>query len=286
VKIVVTGAGGMLGRDVVAAARSEAHEVIGLNRADLDVTDGDAVERCLQEAGPDAVINCAAWTDVDGAEENESQAATVNVDGARNVATAAAHAGATVLYPSTDYVFDGSKDGPYVESDSTAPLNAYGRTKLAGEGATAATNPRSLIVRTAWLFGPGGKNFVETMLRLAADRDSVDVVRDQVGCPTYTGHLAAGLLLLVEENGHGVRHMAGEGTCSWFEFAREIFNQASVDCDVVPTTSDSVERKAKRPANSALISTHETPIVLPRWQRGLSDYLATRARSHAREAVS
>jgi dTDP-4-dehydrorhamnose reductase len=286
VKIVVTGAGGMLGRDVVAAARSEEHEVIALDRADLDVTDGDAVARRFEDAAPDAVINCAAWTDVDGAEDNESKAAAVNVDGAANVAAAAARLDAAVLYPSTDYVFDGSKDGPYVETDSTAPLNAYGRTKLAGEAATAAANPRSLIVRTAWLFGPGGNNFVETMLRLAADRGSVSVVRDQVGCPTYTGHLAAGLLLLVEEHGYGVQHMAGSGSCTRFEFARAIFSQAGVDCEVVPTTSDQVHRKAKRPANSVLISAREAPIVLPPWQRGLSDYLAARATSQAREAVS
>jgi dTDP-4-dehydrorhamnose reductase len=233
------------------------------------------------------VINCAAWTDVDGAEENEEEAAAVNADGAGVVAAAAASARASVVYPSTDYVFDGSKDGPYVESDQPAPLNAYGRTKLGGEAATAAANGRSFIVRTSWLFGAGGANFVETMLRLASERGAVTVVQDQVGCPTYTAHLAAGLLHLVGSSDHGMHHLAGAGSCSWFEFAQEIFDQAGVACEVSPATGDKAGRKARRPANSVLTSERPVPIALPPWQRGLADYLRARAASGAaaREAI-
>jgi dTDP-4-dehydrorhamnose reductase len=273
----------MLGQDAVALANSQGHDVVGLDHADLDVTDAAAVDRSLERAQPGGVINCAGWTDVDGAEEHEDEAAAVNAEGAGNVASAAARVGAAVAYLSTDYVFDGSKHGPYVESDAPAPVNAYGRTKLGGESATTEANPRSFVVRTAWLFGPGGDNFVETMLRLGSDRDSVTVVRDQIGCPTYTGHLAAGLLILVQGDAYGVHHMAGAGTCSWFQFAEEIFTQASAPCEVTPASSETMNRKAKRPANSALASARETPIVLPPWQRGLSDYLAVRIQT--REAV-
>ena len=165
------------------------------------------------------VINCAAWTDVDGAEEAEEAAFAVNGTGAGNVAAAAAEVGASVVYVSTDYVFDGAKGAPYVESDQPAPLSAYGRTKLAGEEATAAANKRHFIVRSAGLFGIGGRNFVETMLRLAATRNEVLVVRDQVGSPTYTWHLAYGIVRLIEGIEYGIHHMAAAGQCSWYEFA-------------------------------------------------------------------
>lgn len=283
-KILVTGAQGMLGRDVVALARGQRHDVVALDHAALDVTDARGVERRIEDARPDSVINCAAWTDVDGAEAREDEAASVNVEGASNVAAAAERVGAITVYPSTDYVFDGSKDGPYVEADRPAPLNAYGRTKLAGERATASANTGTFVVRTAWLFGPGGPNFVETMLRLASDSDSVNVVRDQVGCPTYTGHLAVGLLRLLEGSEHGVHHVASSGSCSRFELAEEIFRQASVSCEVVATTSKQVRRKAQRPANSALISTRQDPIELPAWQRGIGDYLKARDGVQGREA--
>jgi dTDP-4-dehydrorhamnose reductase len=285
VKLLVTGAGGMLGQDVVAVARSQGHDVRALAHAELDITDASAVAGRIQRERPDAVVNCAAWTDVDGAEDGEERAAAVNVDGAGAVATAAAGVGASVIYPSTDYVFDGAKQGPYVESDDRAPLNTYGRTKLNGEGATAEANGQSFIVRTSWLFGAGGGNFVETMLRLASEHGAVTVVEDQVGCPTYTAHLAAGMMHLIGGREYGVHHMAGAGSCSWFEFAEEIFSQAGVACDITPTTSDATDRRAKRPANSVLASEREAPIILPPWQRGLADYLLALARSGTREPV-
>lgn len=197
-KLLVTGAAGMLGRDVMHAAGSAGHEVVGYGHAELDVTDADAVAAKLEGERPAVAINCAAWTDVDGAEEAEEEATAVNGAGAGNVAAAAAAVGAAVVYVSSDYVFDGSKGSAYVETDQTAPLSAYGRSKLAGEEATAAANKRHFIVRSAWLFGTGGPNFVETMLRLAADHGEVLVVRDQTGSPTYTWHLAHGIVRLIE----------------------------------------------------------------------------------------
>ena len=272
-KLVVTGAGGMLGSDVVSVARGVKHEVVALSHDDLDVTDPARVERTILRERPGAVINCAAWTDVDGAEANENEASLVNGEAAGYIASAAAKVESKVLYVSTDYVFDGSKKEPYLESDEPEPIQAYGRSKLAGERATALANQRSFIVRSSWLFGPEGHNFVETMLRMGGGTAPVVVVNDQVGCPTYTGHLAIGLVRLVDGTGYGVHHMAGLGSCSWYEFAQEIFRQAGVDTKVMAATSDMLDRPAKRPAKSVLVSGREAPIRLPDWQRGLADYL-------------
>ncbi len=276
-KILVTGANGMLGDDVVIAAREAGHEVTALGRDDLDITDAGRVSEVVGAERPDSVINCAAWTDVDGAEGAEEEATRVNGEGAGNLARATAAVEASVVYPSSDYVFDGGKDGAYVESDPTGPLSAYGRSKLAGERATLEANPRHHVVRTAWVFGPTRKNFVKTMLGLGAERERIQVVSDQVGCPTYTGHLAAGLLRAAEGDGFGIRHMAGSGSCSWFEFTEEIFRRAAIDCEVEPVTSDEFPRPAPRPANSVLASERDDAIALPAWQEGLDEYLERRA---------
>lgn len=270
----------MLGHDVVTLAQGAAHEVTALTHDELDVTDADAVDRVVASARPSAIVNCAAWTDVDGAEDHEREATAVNREGAGAVAAAAAKHEASVVYPSSDYVFNGRSSAPYTERDETDPLSAYGRSKLAGEQATIAANPRHFVVRTSWLFGPHGKNFVETMLGLGRERGQVLVVHDQVGCPTYTGHLAAGLLRLIDASAYGIHHMAGAGACSWYEFAQEIFRQAGVDCEVLSATTDMVPRPAPRPAYGVLASMHETPITLPPWQRGLGEYLKRRAALH------
>ncbi len=275
-KLLVAGAAGMLGRDVMLAAGNAGHDVVGFGRAELDVTDPEALARKLDLERPDVVINCAAWTDVDGAEEAEDAAFAVNGTGAGNLAAAAAAVGASVVCISTDYVFDGAKGSPYVESDQPAPLSAYGRTKLAGEEATAAANKRHFIVRSAGLFGIGGGNFVETMLRLAATQNEVLVVRDQVGSPTYTWHLAYGVVRLIEGIEFGIHHMAAAGKCSWYEFAREIFEQAKVECKVLSGTTEMLGRPAPRPPYSALASQRQHAIRLPSWQDGLAGYLAQR----------
>jgi dTDP-4-dehydrorhamnose reductase len=276
VKLLVAGAAGMLGRDVVLAAANAGHAVVGFGRNELDVTGAGAVEAKIQLERPDVVINCAAWTDVDGAEEAEEAALQVNGAGAGAVSAAAAAVGASVVYVSSDYVFDGAKGSPYVETDETAPLSAYGRTKLAGEEATAAANARQFIVRSSWLFGTGGGNFVETMLRLAADHGEVLVVRDQVGSPTYTWHLAYGIVRLIEGVEYGIHHMAAAGQCSWYAFAQEIFEQANVDCRVLSSTTEMLGRPAPRPPFSALVSQRQHAITLPPWQDGLAGYLAQR----------
>jgi dTDP-4-dehydrorhamnose reductase len=276
VKLLVTGAAGMLGRDVMLAAGNAGHDLVGYGRAELDVTDPAALDRKLDLERPDVVVNCAAWTDVDGAEDAEEAAFAVNGAGAGNVAAAAAKVEARVVQVSTDYVFDGIKAAPYVESDQPAPLSAYGRTKLAGEEAVAAANKRHFIVRSAGLFGIGGRNFVDTMLRLSEAQSEVTVVRDQVGSPTYTWHLAYGIVRLIEGIEYGIHHMAAAGQCSWYEFAREIFEQANVECRVLSITSDEFGAAAPRPAFSALVSQREHAIRLPSWHDGLAGYLAQR----------
>jgi dTDP-4-dehydrorhamnose reductase len=275
-KLLVTGAGGMLGRDVMLAAGNAGHDVIGFGHTELDVTDAAALEGRLDLERPDVVINCAAWTDVDGAEGSEEAAMAVNGTGAGKIAAAAARVGASVVYVSSDYVFDGAKRAPYVEGDQPGPLSAYGRTKLAGEEATAAANPRHFVVRSSWLFGIGGNNFVETMLRLSASQNEVLVVHDQVGSPTYTWHLAYGIVRLIEGLEYGIHHMAAGGQCSWYEFAREIFEQAGIECKVLSATTDMLGRPAPRPPFSALESQREHAIELPAWQDGLAGYIAQR----------
>jgi dTDP-4-dehydrorhamnose reductase len=277
VKVLVTGAGGMLGNDVVGAAEVANHDVVGLERADLDVTDARAVARAMRRERPQGVINCAAWTNVDLAEEEPEAAARVNVEAARHVAATAADHGAAVVHVSTDYAFDGTKGEPYLETDPVNPVSVYGKTKLAGELEVGACNPRHFVVRSSWLFGVNGGNFVETMLRIAQDQDEVMVVRDQMGCPTYTAHLAEGLVRLLDTNAYGVHHMAADGGCSWYDFAVEIFDQAGVSCRVLSCTSEEYARPAPRPANSVLHTAWPDAIHLPHWKVGLESYLAERA---------
>ncbi|MEA2346929.1 MAG: dTDP-4-dehydrorhamnose reductase [Thermoleophilaceae bacterium] len=275
-RILVTGAAGLLATDIFRAAQEWNHETTGLERRDLDVTDARAVLEAFHAASPDAVVNCAGYTDVDGAEGDPRAAAAVNSEGARNVAIAAAELDIPVVYPSTDYVFDGVTDRPYVETDEPRPLSAYGHTKLAGEIATAEVAPRHFIVRTSWLFGTGGANFVETMLRLAADHGDVLVVRDQIGCPTYTAHLADAIVRLVASQAYGIHHIAGAGGCSWYEFAAEIFAQAGVAARLMSCTTEEFSRPAKRPPYSVLDTIREAPILLPGWEIGLAGYLQER----------
>jgi dTDP-4-dehydrorhamnose reductase len=275
-KLLVLGAKGMLGSDVMLAAEGSGHEVTGYGRLELDVTDIEALRRRFLRDKPDAVINCAAWTDVDGAEDDPDGALLVNGTAAGYAATAAAEAGARILYVSSDYVFDGLKGSDYVESDQVNPVSAYGASKLAGEQATLVANRRSWVVRSSWLFGINGGNFVDTMLRLGADHGEVLVVRDQVGSPTWTWHLAHGLVRLVDTDAFGIHHMAAGGRCSWYDFAREIFRQSGMDVTTLSATTDMLNRKASRPPHSALASANENAIQLPDWKEGLAGYLAQR----------
>ena len=279
-KVLIAGANGQLGKDLLLAAGNAGHDVVGCGRAEMDVANAESVKRRMELERPDMVVNCAAWTDVDGAESDETGAFAVNGTGAGNVAAGAREVGAAVVFVSTDYVFDGQKSTPYVESDQPAPLSAYGRTKLAGEEATAAANKRHFIVRSSGLFGIGGGNFVDTMLRLAESTNEVLVIRDQVTSPTYTWHLAYGLTRLIEGIEYGIHHMAAAGQCSWYEFAREIFEQAKVDTKVLSGTTEMLGRPAPRPAFSVMQSQREHAIRLPSWNDGLAGYLAQRGETN------
>ena len=254
--VLITGAGGQLG----AALREAFPAGDARTRAELDVA-----EPIRLGYVPDLVLHAAAWTDVDGAEADEAGALRVNVEGTRNVVALRA----PVVYYSSDYVFDGAKGAPYVESDEPAPLGAYGRSKLLGEREVT----KGWIVRSSWLFGWSGHNFVRTMLRLGAERDEVRVVDDQVGCPTYVGHIAAATRHLVALPG-GVWHLAAEGEATWAEFAEAIFDEAGIECRVVRISTAELGRPAPRPANSVLRSEREGAPALPHWHEGLRECLA------------
>jgi dTDP-4-dehydrorhamnose reductase len=273
-RILITGAGGMLGQDVGKAARAAGHQPIAFTRAQLDIADADAVARAVTEARPDAVINCAAWTKVDAAEEHEPEATAANGAGAGNIARAAASAGAWTVHVSSDYVFDGSKRSPYLESDPTGPLSAYGRSKLAGELAVADGAPEThTIVRSSWLFGAGGPCFPKTMLRLAAEREDLNVVDDQLGCPTYTGDLAGALVALAETRRLGVLHVAAGEQCSWYEFAVATIAAGGLDCRVHPIDTSRYPLPAPRPAFSVMRS-HRAAPELPGWRDGLDSFMS------------
>jgi dTDP-4-dehydrorhamnose reductase len=283
-RLLVTGSAGMLGRDVVRAGERGGHELAALPHAELDITDAEAVRAAVADLRPDAAINCAAWTDVDGAEAHVGQALAVNSLGAGNLAHAAAAADVPLLHVSSDYVFDGrsrldssGRPRPYLESDPPHPLSAYGQSKLAGEQQVLETSPGHTVVRSSWLFGMGGPNFVETMLRLAGERESVQVVTDQVGCPSWTGHLAPALVGLLEREVTGLCHLAGAGAVSWNGFAQEIFRQAERRCRVEPASTEQMARPAPRPAYSALESERQDVLPMPPWQDGLAGYLAARS---------
>ncbi len=254
--LLITGAGGQLG----AALREAFPESDARTRAELDVTEPIALGYA-----PGLVLHAAAWTDVDGAEADEAGALRVNVEGTRNVGAL----GAPVVYYSSDYVFDGAKREPYVESDEPAPLGAYGRSKLLGEREVR----EGWVVRSSWLFGWTGHNFVRTMLRLGADRAEVRVVADQRGCPTFVGHLAEATRELVRLPG-GVWHVTAEGEATWAEFAEAIFAEAGLACRVVPVSTEELGRPAPRPAYSVLRSEREGAPQLPHWREGLRACLA------------
>ena len=258
-RVLITGAGGQLGRAL--AREFAADDVLALTREDWDVTlppSGDVSRDAF-----DLVLHTAAWTDVDGAEADPQRAAAANVGGTAH----AAALGAPLVTFSTDYVFDGGKRSPYVESDGVAPLSVYGRTKLHAE---AAAGTDAWIVRTSWLFGPTGHNFLRTMLRLGSERDEVSVVDDQRGCPTFVGHLAAGVRELVDgDRERGVWHLAAAGECTWADFAEAIFEEAGLSCAVRRIGTEELVRPAPRPAYSVLRSERPAAPVLPHWRDGL-----------------
>lgn len=275
-RVLVAGAAGMLAREIIGAAERRGHEVSAYDHAGLDITDPTAIDEALEETRPDTVVNCAAWSDVDGAEDDERGAMAANDTGAAMLAAGAARFGASVLYPSSDYVFDGTKASPYLERDMPAPISAYGRSKLGGEVSVAAANSSHYVVRSSWLYGVGGKNFVETMLRIGAEQPEILVVSDQRGCPTSCVDLGEAMLRLVESGDYGIHHIRGAGECTWFDFASEIFDQAGMETRVMAATTEMMARKAPRPAYSVLGHDRDETYELPPWQESLRRYLADR----------
>ncbi|MDF2924936.1 MAG: dTDP-4-dehydrorhamnose reductase [Paenibacillaceae bacterium] len=275
-KILVTGANGQLGRELMEQITARGWQGHGTDRDTLDIADLSQCLRTLGRLQPDAVIHAAAYTAVDLAEQQPDEAYRINTLGTRNIAAAAAATGAKCCIVSTDYVFDGTKAEPYREYDRTNPQTVYGLTKLAGEQLAASLNPRWYVVRTAWLYGKHGSNFVNTMLKLAEKQSPLSVVHDQRGCPTNAADLAAFLLELVATEYYGIYHAVNAGECSWYELAASIFAEKGLPVDLRPCTTEQFPRPAKRPAYSVLdslaIRTNGFKPLRP-WQEALKDYL-------------
>lgn len=268
----MTGAGGQLGRALPAALAG--HDVVGLARAELDITDAAAVSAALARHRPELVINAAAYNAVDAAEADRAGAFAVNQAGPRNLAEATSRSGAALLHVSTDYVFDGETGAPYDETSPPLPRSVYGQSKLAGEQAVQAANPRHWIVRTAWLYAAEGANFPLTMLRLGK-AGGVRVVNDQTGSPTYAPHLAAAIARLVETRApYQTYHLAGSGAATWYELTVALFERMGLAATVTPVKTSEFPRPAPRPRYSVLVTTREPRILLPPWQDGLDAFVA------------
>lgn len=276
-KVLVTGATGQLGRDAVDIL-SRRHVVVALGRKQLDISDLDAVIRRVGEIRPDIVVNAAAYTRVDMCEENVDLAYRVNAVGARNMAIACLENNARLVHISTDYVFDGEKGRPYTEFDRTNPLNVYGRSKLAGEELVKEILPRHYIVRTSWLYGAEGNNFVKTVVKLSRERDSLQVVDDQTGTPTYTRDLVKAIERLIQTDNYGTFHCSNNGECTWYQFAREIFRLMGIGVRVYPVTTEKLARPAARPRYSVLDNYMLRLTIgdsMRSWKEALEEYLGS-----------
>ena len=271
-KCLVTGANGMLGQDLCPILEANGYQVIRTDVAEMDITNSSEVEKVISTEKPDVVIHCAAYTNVDKAEEDIELARLINKTGSENIAKACAKNDCIMVCISTDYVFDGElRNGPYKPTDKTAPLNNYGLTKWEGEEAVRNYCSKHYIIRTSWLYGIHGKNFVETMISLA-DKPELKVVNDQVGCPTWTVELAKGILKLLKTKEYGIHHVCGSGQTSWYEFAKEIFKQANVNVNLKPCTTEEFPRLAKRPVYSVMFNNK----ICRDWKESLKDYFKLR----------
>ena len=275
-KVVVTGAKGQLGTDLVNLLVNRGYEVYGYGREELDITNFNQVKQVISEVNPDVVIHAAAYTKVDLAESEPDQAFLINAYGTRNVVVASEAIGAKLVYVSTDYVFDGTANVPYNEFAPTNPLGVYGKSKLAGEQFVRDLHSKFFIVRTSWVYGKHGNNFVKTMLKLAQERDELMVVHDQVGCPTYTVDLANCILELIQTEKYGIYHVSNSGHCSWYEFAKAIFEEAGIEIKVNPCTTKDFPRPAPRPAYS--VFEHMALRLngfkeMPHWRESLKNFV-------------
>lgn len=276
-KILVTGVRGQLGYEVVNELARRGIEAVGVDIEEMDITDGGSVDRVIKAAAPDAVIHCAAYTAVDAAEENEAVCRKVNAEGVQYIADVCKDLDIKMLHISTDYVFDGRGEHYWKPEDPCNPQSVYGQTKYEGELAVRNTLEKYFIVRVAWTFGINGKNFVKTMLNLAKTHDTIRVVNDQFGSPTYTHDVAKVLADMVVTDKYGIYHVTNEGICSWYEFACAIFEEAGVKVNVIPVTSEEYGAKATRPSNSRMDKgklTENGFQRLPEWRDGLKRFLA------------
>jgi dTDP-4-dehydrorhamnose reductase len=275
-KVMILGASGLLGNALVREWSGD--DVLGLGSKDVDIRDPGKVREVVEKARPDWIVLAAAYTDVDGCESHPDLAFAVNRDGAANVAQAAKHIGAKLLFLSSDYVFDGKKTTPYEADDVRNPQSVYGRSKAEAEVGLLEVLPECCIARTSWLFGAGGKCFPDTILRLAASRPTLDVVNDQRGCPTYSVDLARAIIGLCHNQARGIVHVTNSGDCSWFEFAQEIVRGAGFATEVRPVSSQQMARPAPRPGYSVLSpkSLQQYGISTPAWQDALQRYLQER----------
>ena len=280
-RVLVTGAKGQLGSDLLCELSNRNIDAIGIDIDDLDITDSEAtnevIEKINGEKKLDAIIHCAAYTAVDAAEDNEAIVTKINAEGTKNIAKVAKALDLSMMYISTDYVFDGEGERPWEPDDNRAPLNVYGMAKYKGELYVEELLEKYFIVRISWVFGLHGNNFIKTMLRLGKERGAVSVVNDQIGSPTYTPDLSRLLADMILTDKYGRYHATNEGLCSWYEFACEIFKQAKLDVKVTSVSSDAFPVKAKRPHNSRMDKSKLTENgfeLLPAWQDALSRYLS------------
>lgn len=274
-KVLVTGANGQLGYDVVKELQKQNIESFGATRKDFDIVDFEATRNFIINYSPDAVIHCAAYTAVDKAEDEKEQCYLVNFEATENIARICKKINAKLLYISTDYVFNGTKDGFYEVDDETNPINVYGKSKLLGEEAVQKILKKYFIVRISWVFGKHGNNFVKTMLRLGKELKEINVVSDQYGSPTYTADLSSLLVEMIKTEKYGIYHATNEGVCSWAEFAEEIFKIAKMDVNVNYITTAEYRTRAKRPLNSKLSKKRikENFYELPNWKSSLQTFI-------------
>jgi len=275
-RIVVTGAKGQLGHDVEKISKQEGYEVYAFGRKELDITNQSLVHETITEIKPDAIIHCAAYTNVDQAENDEETAFLVNAEGTKFLAQAAEIVGSKFLYISTDYVFNGTANSPYQADDQKSPLGVYGRSKSLGEDYTLRYSSKCFIIRTSWVFGQNGNNFVKTMLNLSEKHSELKVVDDQIGSPTYTYDLARLIAHIIDTEQYGVYHGTNAGECTWYEFAKTIFYLKEIDINVNPCTTEEFPRPAPRPSYSVLGSENlvgQSSPPLRHWKEALRDYL-------------
>jgi dTDP-4-dehydrorhamnose reductase len=276
-KALVTGSAGMLAKDLIPCLSRMGHEVLAPPEDKLDITDLRVVKDAVDGLMPELVVNCAAYTRVDDAEKEERQALLVNGLAVHNLCLVCQERAIPLVHFSTDYIFDGTKKGAYAIYDTPNPLSAYGRSKLLGEQNVLWLLTRFYLVRTSWLFGHHGRNFIDTMLELGKKQKRIHVVNDQAGCPTWTCHLAEAVVELIRTGRYGVYHVTNAGSTTWFEFAREIFRLSGMSVEVIPTTTDRFPRPARRPLNSVL---DPFPLVevlgreMPSWEEALAEYLS------------